>query len=114
MTCNTCDGSGIIVGASYHDGLEADHVARCDTCQRYPGDLQALFALCKRDDGLGAWAVWAETFDGCLPATEAPLLYKRSDPGSAACLQAHLLHEHEEEPGVPSLFAMVRFVSDVD
>lgn len=113
MTCGTCGGTGILIGALYLndelDSFDADQIARCDTCERYEGDLEAATALAQQQR-YGAWLVWAGDLRGGLPATEQPNIFVRSTPGDAACLQLAILNEQQEEAEVPAVLAHVTFI----
>lgn len=113
MGCDTCNGTGILIGSLYlNDGLDsfdADQIARCDTCQRFAGDVEAAVALAQQQR-YGAWVVWAGSLHGGLPATEEPTIFVRATPGDAACLQLALLSEQQSEPATPTVLAHVTFV----
>jgi hypothetical protein len=101
MTCETCQGHKILIPWDWDESIEtgeADHVVRCDDCQKYFGDKEALFAFCQQVP-YGAWAVWAEDLDGHLVDDESgnSLTFARSDLESVALLQSELAAESDGE-----------------
>ncbi len=115
--CEPCGGTGYLIGASYeykdNPPDAADNIARCDTCQKYWGDKEAMLELCAMQPH-GSWAVWATDLNGFLTSTEDSHMYLRSSPGDAASLQLWLLNLsiNDDEPEVPQWIVHVLFVPE--
>lgn len=110
--CENCGGRGILhagIGDVVRRGRvgDLDGIARCDTCMKYDGDIEALRALCKKVGG--AWAVYALGHDGHLRAISGatPELYLRHTTESVANLQQAILNESEGDGDIPQVYAVV-------
>lgn len=114
--CDQCKNTGILFEHLYlyeSDpewlSFSADHVTRCDECTKYNGDLEAARALASQSRH-GCWMVWAENYDGRLPATEKSNIYVRNDPATVATVMQGIMRDSEDEFGIPLAIPKMEFV----